>query len=129
MVKFLDDCAEVSEKVKKGDLGKGNIEQIVEDYNICLSKVRPAATPEPISLTESLNKTAQLEAIQNLKDKIKEQNFSTKEDALDILRDIETKVDRNESVSNYLLEGLQSTLKDQSSISEDLDKLIALFKK
>jgi hypothetical protein len=48
---------------------------------------------------------------------------------MDILRDLESKVDKNENISNYLIDGLQFTLKDQSTCAEDLAKLITLFKK
>jgi hypothetical protein len=130
MANYLEDCHELSVKLKQGDLGRGDIEKIVDEYNLCVVKEKPAvAQQESISSPESLNKTKQKEAILNLKNKIKEQAFSAKEDALDILSDIESKVDRNENVSNYLLGGLQSALKDQGALSEDLEKLIALFKK
>lgn len=124
---YIEDCSEVSLRVKDGDLGKKNMEEIVDLYNACMTKGNPA--PVSISSEEALLKTKQLEAIQTLKNKIEVQDFSTKKDALDILRDIESKVDRNENVSNYLLDGLQSTLKDQPAVSEDLNKLIVLFKK
>ena len=131
MASFLEDCSELSEKLKKGDLGKGNTDEIIDQYNVCVTKEKPGMTivPELASPPESLAAANQKEAIQNLMNKIKELNFTTKEDALDILRDIETKVKRNDTVSNYLIEGLQSTLKDQPTLSEDLVKLIALFKK
>lgn len=125
MASYLEDCEEVSTKLKNGDLGKGNIKEIVDAYNVCVSKEKPVVPASP----ESLNKINQIEAIQNLKNKIKEQTFSTKEDALDILGDIESKVDRNETISKYLLDGLQSALKDQPALSQDLEKLIDLFKK
>jgi hypothetical protein len=124
MAGFLEDCSELSEKIKKGEIGKAKIEEIIDQYNMCLLKAKPvsAAADQP-------DKANKIEAIQNLKNKIKEQNIASGQDALDILNDIQTKVERNESVSNYLLDGLQSTLKDQASLSEDLDKLIALLKK
>jgi hypothetical protein len=130
MANYLEDCHELSVKLKQGDLGRGDIEEIVDEYNLCMVKEKPAvAQQESISSPESLDKTKQKESILNLKNKIKEQTFSGKEDALDILSDIESKVDRNENVSNYLLGGLQSALKDQAALSEDLENLIALFKK
>jgi len=131
MASFLEDCSELSEKLKKGDLGKGNTDEIIDQYNVCLTKEKPGITvvPESVSTPESLAAANQKQAIQNLMNKIKELNFTTKEDALDILRDIETKVKRNDTVSNYLIEGLRSTLKDQPTVNEDLDKLVALFKK
>jgi len=131
MASFLEDCSELSEKLKKGELGKGNTDEIIDQYNVCLTKEKPGITvvPELVSTPQSLEATNQKEAIEKLMNKIKELNFNTKEDALDILHDIESKVGRNESVSKYLLDGLQSTLKDQPALSEDLEKLVALFKK
>lgn len=129
MASYLEDCTELSEQVKKGDFGKAKLEEIVDRYNACVSKDKPAVAQPSISAEEALIKTNRMNAIQNLKSKINEQTFSTKEDALDILRDIESKVDRNENVSNYLLDGLQSSLKDQTTLAEDLSNLIALFKK
>jgi len=128
MESFLEDCKELSEKVKNGELPKSKIEDIVDQYNACLLNQKPAVQ-EPIVSLESPGKTNELEAIQNLKNKISEQNFTSKNDALDILRDLESKVGRNENISNYLLEGLQSALKDQAALSEDLSKLIVLLKK
>lgn len=131
MASFLEDCSELSEKLKKGDLRKGDTDEIIDEYNVCLSKEKSGFTvvPQSVSTPQALAATNQKEAIQNLMNKIKELNFATKEDALDILRDIESKVNRNDTVSNYLIEGLQSTLKDQPTLSEDLNKLVVLLKK
>lgn len=128
MAAYLEDCKELSEKVKNGEIGRTKIEEIIDQYNACVASPTPAVTvleATPESTTVILQKVA----IQNLKNKINEQDFNSKQDALDILGDIESKVNRNENVSNYLLDGLQSALKDQPALSEDLNKLIALLKK
>jgi len=118
---YLEDCADVSAKIKKGELGKNDMDSIIDEYNICVTKLKPKQ-PETTTSEES-------EAIQNLSNKIKELNFDSKEDAMDILKDMQSKVEKKEKVSKYLIEGLQSALKDQSTVAEDLDKLIALLKK
>jgi len=127
---FLEECNGVSEKIKNGELGKSKIEEIIDLFNECVSQAKPVlvVAAEPLT-TETSDKTMLKEAIQTLMTKIQEQDFSTREDALDILRDIQSKVTKNENVSNYLIGGLQSALKDQSALSEDLDKVIALIKK
>lgn len=133
MSTYLEDCYELSERVKNGDIGKGKIEEIVDQYNVCLSNAKPADTPVAATVAvpgeDSLDKTQQIEAVQNLMNKIKETDFPSKEDALDILRDIESKVTKNESIANYLIDGLQSMLKDQPTLSEELEKVIGLLKK
>jgi len=127
---FLDECNAVSERIKKGELGKSKIEEIIDLYNECLSQSKAvvAVAPEPLT-SETSDKAMLKEAIQALMTRIQEQDFSTREDALDILRDIQSKVNRDENVPNYLLDGLRSTLKDQAALADDLDKLISLFKK
>lgn len=122
MAVYLEDCGSLSEKLKNGDIGKSNMEEIVDEYNTCLTKNKPAPVVETVAQTQ------QTEAIKMLMNKIKEQDFSTRQDALDILADIESKVKRNERVSNYLIEGLQATLKDQSTIAAELEKFITLMK-
>ncbi len=127
---FLEECNGVSEKIKNGELGKSKIEEIIDLFNECVSQAKPVlvVAAEPLT-TETSDKTMLKEAIQTLMTKIQEQDFSTREDALDILADIQSKVTKNENVSNYLIGGLQSALKDQSALSEDLDKVLALIKK
>ena len=122
MSKFLEDCTELSEKIKKGELGKADVNAILEEYNVCVTQLKPVTTSTPAA-------TEQLEAIQNLSNKIKELNFDAKQDALDILKDIQSKVEKKEKVSNYLMGGLENALKEQPSLTEDLNKLMELLKK
>jgi hypothetical protein len=125
---YLQDCSEVSEKIKSGGLGREKIYEIIELYNACMLSNKPLAAKAPVAAEPKVS-TQHLEAVQNLMNKIKDQDFASKEDALDILRDIESKVNRNEPVSNYLIDGLSNSLKDQSVLAEDVAKLIALLKK
>jgi hypothetical protein len=128
MANYLEDCADLSEKIKNGDVEKKNIEQIIDQYNECLNKSRPVVTRVPV-MDASTTQTEQTDAIKNLILKVSEQDFASRQDALDILKDIENKVARNERVSNYLLDGLQSTLKDQPAVADALAACVALLKK
>lgn len=121
MANFLKDCSEVSEKIKKGELGKSDINTIIDEYNICVANLKPA--------TNAIATSEELKALQNLSAKVRELNFDTKEDALDILKDMQSKLEKKEKVSNYLIGGLETALKDQSALTEDLTKLIDLLKK
>jgi hypothetical protein len=121
MANFLEDCGEVSERIKKGELGKSDILTIIDEYNICVAKLKPASN--------AITTSEELIALQNLSAKVKELNFDTKEDALDILKDMQSKLEKKEKVSNYLIGGLETALKDQSTLTEDLTKLTDLLKK
>ena len=121
MANYLEDCAEVADKIKNGEFPKKDLELLIEEYNICVTQLKPVIEIPPTV-------KAQKEAIQHLSKKIKDLKFDTKDDALDILRDMQSKVEKQEKVSNYLKEGLQAALKDQATLTEDLDKLITLLK-
>jgi hypothetical protein len=127
MSSLLEDCAEISDKVKNGVLGKNKIEEIVESYNICVSKPKETSPVETVAADP--DKTARLQAIQNLSAKINELNFDGKGDALDILHDMQSKVEKGENVSKYQMDGLQTILKDQPAITEAWSTLVNLFKK
>jgi hypothetical protein len=68
-------------------------------------------------------------AIQNLKQKLSEQEFTSKKDAIDLLTDLEQKAGRNETIPNYLLEGLKSYLAPVTSIQSELESVLQLLKK
>lgn len=121
MARYLEDCDEVSQKIKKGELAKADINTIIDEYNICVAKLKPATTTSAAS--------EELMALQNLSAKVKELNFDAKEDALDILKDMQSKLEKKEKVSKYLIDGLEAALKDQPAIAEDLAKLTDLLKK
>ena len=57
------------------------------------------------------------------------EDFIAKKDAQDILKDIQSKVMKNESVPNYLIDGLKSSLANTPSLAKDVDVFITLLKK
>lgn len=121
MSNYLADCSEVSEKIKKGELNKDDINTIIDEYNICVGKLKSSSSVTATS--------EELMALQNLSAKVKDLNFDGKEDALDILNDMQSKIEKKEKVSKYLIEGLEAALKDQTALTEDLAKLTDLLKK
>jgi len=124
MENFLEDCKSTAEKIKSGELTKKDIEKIIDDYNDCM-KNQGSITPAPV--VETGNDTLQM--IESLRKKIEAEEFPSKKDALDLLRDIQGKVSKNESVPNYLTEGLKSYLSSVPALTEDLNKLLGLLQK
>lgn len=121
---YLEDCTEVSNKVKSGDLGKKELEQILDEYNTCIATAKPVRIPtDPAPVASEL-----LTAIQKLKQKISDQDFGSKKDAVDLLTDLEKKAGRNETIPNYLLEGLKSYLATVPSVQTELETVLQLLK-
>lgn len=126
MVSYLDDCPTIKEKIKREDYGKKDLEKIVDEYNGCLDEKTRAAAPTA-AVAASVN--PKLNALESLKTKIESvENFPSKTDALDLIRDITQKVANNEVIPNYLLEGLKGYLGNQPSLKDVLDQVLAQLK-
>lgn len=128
---YLSDCGDIKDRIEKGELGKGDVEKIVDLYNTCMQNKTVAPSPKstPPPATPTVVENEKTLAVKNLITKVEAENFTSKKDALDILKDIQSKVTKNESVPNYLLEGLKSSLTEAPSLSKDLDSVVSLLKK
>ncbi|MFM7856658.1 MAG: hypothetical protein ACKO96_33220 [Flammeovirgaceae bacterium] len=126
LAKFLEDCPAVSERVKSGDLGRNDIEKILDEFNTCLQlKTTKRNVDVPVS-TAILSNTQEVD---NLIKKVEDSpDFANKKDAIDLLKDLSGKVYRDEILPSYLLRELRANLKDQPTFSEDLEKILAKTK-
>jgi hypothetical protein len=126
--KFFNDCPEVRDQIDNGQLTKKDIEKIVDQYNNCIqAKTNQIISKSPVQPTAVSNE--KLLAIQKLSEKVEAENFLTKKDVLDLLNDLKNKVSKNESIPNYLTEGLKTYLADTPSLSKETEDLINLLKK
>ncbi|MBS1680530.1 MAG: hypothetical protein JST48_02355 [Bacteroidetes bacterium] len=123
MSNFLSDCESVKNKIEEGKLGKRNVIEIVEAYNLCIDE----RTKNILKTVPTDNR--ETSAIKKLLTEISAENFPTQKDALDILNDIQNKLNKKESVPNYQIEGLKLSLKDKPALLSQAEKLIILLKK
>lgn len=123
MENYLSDCSSVANKIKNGDLSKKELNQIIDEYNECIA----SANKDKGIPTDEANE--KLTALTTLKGKIEAEDFPSKKDALDLLNDIQNKVKNNESVPNYLTDGLKGYLAGLPSLSNDLNTLLSLLQK
>ncbi len=125
LAKYLSECPDVASRLAKGEFSKRDIERIIDLYNACVQNdPYLGATSKP-----NLIDSEKILAVKTLVEKVNTENFSSKKDALDLLKDIQTKVSKNESVPNYLIEGLKSYLGAVPAVSKELDTLISSLKK
>jgi hypothetical protein len=127
LAKFLDDCEDIKKRIENGEYSKKDIERIVDLYNVCLQAKTEvmARNPKPV-ISIDIDKAL---AVKNMVTKVEAENFLTKKDALDVLKDIQSKISKNEKIPNYLIDGLKSYLADTPSLANDLEALVALLKK
>ena len=120
MSRFLEDCSAVVEKIDNGQLGKRDVEAIVEEYNLCIER-KSSANSKTVVQTTPATSTADWD---NLEQKVKTKpDFEGKTDALEMISEIKKKVSRSEKVPNFMLEGLKSRL-SQTDLAQDLESAI-----
>lgn len=116
---FLSDCGQLSERIKEGELGKSDLDQIIGLYNDCLSK----STTEPEIAEVPSEKMKRLAA---LKEKVESiDSFGSRSDALDIIKDISQKLRENKPIPNYQLDALKEMLGSEESLRTALEEFLA----
>jgi hypothetical protein len=127
MTNFMEGCDEVQDRIKSGDLGRRDIDQIIDRYNSCLQfktekKIEAIPQPTPVE-------SEKMVAINSLISKVETAaDFTNKTDVLDLLKDLRSKVGRSEILPNYLTKDIKNYLGVQPEFTEDIDKLLALLK-
>lgn len=121
MARFLEDCPAVVTQIEEGDLGKKDVPDIVDVYNACV-QARTADHDRIIATREQ--QSTKISAWSTLEEKIREKDFTEKKDALEMVAEIRKKIQRQESIPNFLLEGLKNSLRS-TGLSAELDRAIS----
>jgi hypothetical protein len=108
MKNFLEDCPDVVARIDNGDLGKKELNQIIDEYNLCIS----AKTIDHNKIiAEKQVQGKIITAWDLLEEKVKSQpDFEGKNNALEMIQEVKSKIAVSEKIPNFLLEGLKSTL-------------------
>ena len=122
MTKYLADCPSVVAKIEDGTWGKKELNQIVDDYNQCIVMKSNLVHQNPVVVEQAPVK--EVSSWNTLEDKVKSHpDFTDKSNALEMINEIKNKIQHNESIPNFLIQGLKSTL-SQTSLNEDLENAI-----
>jgi hypothetical protein len=117
---FIEDCPDVVERVKEGELGKKNLDELITAYNACIEG-RTVDHVKEISIRRE--QTTIINAWDALEEKIQEKDFSEKNNALEMIAEIRKKVRQQENIPNFLVEGLKESLKD-TGLSDELNQAL-----
>ena len=119
MIKYLTGCPTLTKRIESNELTKSDIDEIVDQYNACInaSSKQAAQSQEPVVVKKTTwdnleNTVAQLE------------DFGSKNNCLDMIKDIKSKINRKEAIPEYILDALTNALKDQAYASELLKQAI-----
>lgn len=116
---FLSECNSIRTKIEEGQLGRNDLEKIIDEYNRCLE----SQTQQVFFESEN----PKLTALNAFNEKIGK-DTSVPADARDILKDMYLRVKDGKPVPNYLSEGLKENLKGHPAYTADLESLLALLK-
>lgn len=118
--RFLEDCPDVSTKVSEGQLGKKNLSQLIHEYNECIDQ----RTPDHGALiARQGQQNKKISAWVALEEKVKSKEFGDKNNALEMIAEIRKKIQREETIPNFLLEGLRNSL-EGTGLSQELGQAI-----
>jgi hypothetical protein len=107
--KYVSDCPSVSKRVETGDLGKREIEKIVDEYNNCIDSNTTATNVQ----------IKKMGAWDVLHDKVRSKpDFEGKSDALEMISEIKLKITRKEKVPSFMIEGLKNSLANADLATE-----------
>lgn len=117
MTNFLSDCPSVSERIDDGELGKPDLHKIVDAYNECIQ-----ARTKPLSKGKTNQQEKPSMLVKNWKNFETKlagaEKFEGKEEALEMIKEIQSKLRRSEKVPRFIIQGLQEKLSDTPFLQE-----------
>jgi len=125
LIAFLDDCETITQQFEQQEIGRNDIEQLINFYNSCMDK--QSGRSNTVIANEALMPA--INASKALQEQLKQSaDFSGKADALAILDDINAKLLRNEKIAGYLQQALSASLKDKPEFTSQLQELLNSLK-
>lgn len=121
MKNFLKDCDAVVDGIESGELTKRNLNEIIDQYNNCIQN-NTVTKEKAVAVRVEQKKT--MGPWDVLEEKVKsETDFDGKQNALDMIQEIKGKISRSEKIPNFLIDGLKSSL-SQDTLKEALENAL-----
>lgn len=118
---FMEDCPDVVAGIREGQYNKKNLSELVTAYNHCVDS---RTVDHDKVIAERQERTIKMNAWESLQEKIREKDFSEKNNALEMITEIRKKIERRETIPNFLIEGLKNSLKD-TGLDADLQQALS----
>ncbi|KYG73007.1 hypothetical protein [Roseivirga echinicomitans] len=127
MTDYLSDCKEVSDRIEEKELKRGDIDQIVEDYNGCIA-LKNSTQQEAVSYykpaTSKISKTMEA-LLQDFEDTLKtSKQVEDKGQVSEMFSDFSSKIKKGEKVPEYLINALKDAIKNDQKLVELMKKII-----
>lgn len=119
--RYLEDCAEVSNRINEGELGKKNLEEIIDSYNAC---IQGRTVDHKEIIVQRKEQSIKITTWDALEESIRQKDFGEKTDALEMIGEIKKKIKGQEKIPNFLLESLKNSLQG-TGLTEKLNQAIS----
>ncbi|HMQ00489.1 MAG TPA: hypothetical protein PKC24_11965 [Cyclobacteriaceae bacterium] len=121
MVSFISEYPELADKIESGELGRFDLEEIIESFNTYISQKTVPGIEE--SLDDNTREA--LTITDNLLNKVNQAaNFEGKDDAKAMLADIKSKLQRREQIPSYLQQALKGMMAGNAELSALTQELL-----
>lgn len=127
MADYLSDCKEVSDKIEEKEFKRGDIDQIVADYNGCIA-LKNSIQQETVSYYKatapkiSETKGALLLDFEKLLKASKQ--VEEKDVVSEMFSDLSSKIKKGEKVPEYLINAIKDAIKNDQKLVELMNKII-----
>ena len=112
MKNYLSDCQTVVDRIDKGELSKKDLTTIIDQYNECILGKTARHEQE---VAQGIEQKKVISAWDVLETKVKDEpDFEGKVNSLEMIHEIKGKISKSEKIPNFLLEGLKSSLKQET---------------
>jgi hypothetical protein len=122
MSNFLIDNPGLASQIQDGTLGRNDLSKIIFDYNSFISGKTDSLKTQYKNESKQKSK---LDLLTDLKTEIEKSDLESKQNALDMITDMEGKIKANKEIPSYLANGLQDMLKGNAELKTKLDSLLA----
>lgn len=118
IVEFLTDCESVTGKIESGEYGRNDLDKIMDEYNACID-AKSSAEQEKIEFAKEASK------IDLLIESVHDMDVEGKEELLDMLRDVKSKLEAGENVPGYLQSAIRAKLEGEDSLLRVFDEAVS----
>jgi hypothetical protein len=117
MMRFLEDCPSVVNRLENGEFKRFNLPDLVDAYNTCITEatVKKYAEPAPIANTKPWSE---------LKEKLMASTMENKESLLEMFEEIKNKKTKGEKIPNFLLSSFKSGIAADAVLTTMFENLI-----
>jgi hypothetical protein len=121
VAEYLEDCPQVVDEINAGKVGRTDLAKIIQQYNDCIEQntlvSKSEITPESVGESKLAKAWDELRlAVEH------ESGLEDKTTDLEMISEAIAKVQQNEKVPNFIINGLKKSFKDFTALQELLTK-------